>query len=229
MRLCGAIVLFASVCLLPGYQSNPVERFDTAGLPARPASFLEQQIIELIRYHQPGDMADAVAIQRKLARYYREKGDDVRAAAALRLAARAEEPVRESVPKPIQDPVSTPRPTTSTIVPAFTGNYFGSEGRMLHTWEFYASGTFLHTWMVSGAGTNVRHSERGAFALKGNVLELKLTSSAGGYTTPGVGGNSTLIGGSSETASEIRQLRVKLDASGVLLELDGIQMKPKRW
>ncbi len=56
---------------------NPVEEFDTSGLPAQPANFTEQLLqerenqiqVEIGRY-RPGDLAQAVRIQKALAGYY---------------------------------------------------------------------------------------------------------------------------------------------------------------
>lgn len=69
---------------------NSVEQFDTAGLPATPQSFLEQQIREAIATHRPGDYNQDVFIQSKLAEYYREHGDATRAHEAEARAALAQ-------------------------------------------------------------------------------------------------------------------------------------------
>jgi hypothetical protein len=116
-----------------------------------------------------------------------------------------------------------------TQASGLAGNYYGYDGRTLHTWEFHGDGTFLHTWIASGAGTRVRNSERGGFRVQGDSLELRLTSSATGFTTPGTGGNSTLVGGNAETASQIRHLKIQFDTAGKPAVLEGIQLKPKSW
>ena len=60
----------------------PVEIFDRSGLPTRPQTDTERQLMRRISAHKPGDMAGAAAIQRDLAAYYRGKGDDRRSRAA---------------------------------------------------------------------------------------------------------------------------------------------------
>lgn len=83
--LFGAYSLFA-------VQSRRAERFDTSGMPRRPTNFIEQQISEMIASHKWGDLQDAARIQRKLGRYYADKGDEQRATAAFLAAAAAEQP-----------------------------------------------------------------------------------------------------------------------------------------
>ena len=222
MRTIAAILLLTGASLY-GFQSSRMERFDTSGLPERASTFLEQQIFEMIGSHQPGDLTDAAAIQRKLSRYYSEKGDRIRAAAALRLAAEAENQSQQRTLSP--DATAPPLRAPSRL----SGNYYGSAGRTLHTWEFHADETFLHSWIVSGAGTNVRNSERGTFRLRGDTLEIILTSSATGFTTPGVGGQSTLAGGGSDGVAQTRHLSVQFDGAGNPTALDGIPIKPKSW
>ena len=215
------MALLLAACVVLFGQPAQVERFDVGGLPDRPTNFLEQQIFELLSSHRPGDLASAAAIQRKLGQYYQQSGDDARAAAAFRLAAAAAaEPVRQPEAKRAPD---------SPVRSALAGNYYGYEGRTLHTWDFHADGTFLHTWMISGSGTRVRNSERGVFRLQGDTLELKLGSSASGFSTPGIGADNTLIGGSAETATRIQRVKIRLDQTGKLVALDGIEVKPKSW
>ena len=232
MRMLAVVLLLAGASLSPGSQSSRVERFDTSGLPERATNFLEQQIFEMIGSHRPGDLTGATAIQRKLGRYYTEKGDQVRAAAALRLADEAEAPPQTRAPERKSQgnaPASHPAPPRDPAGSRFSGNYFGYEGRTLHTRDFHDDGTFLHTWIVSGAGTSVRNSERGWFRIHGETLEIALTSSASGFVTPGVGGRTTQAGGNAQTASQTRRLKVQMDQSGILFVLDGIPMKPKSW
>jgi hypothetical protein len=73
-------------------QSNPVEDFDISGLPSRPTNFMEQRLFDMIEHHRPGDVRDAAFVQRKLAEYYREKGDLARARVADERARAAERP-----------------------------------------------------------------------------------------------------------------------------------------
>lgn len=65
------------------------QTFDTAGLPATPQTFLEQQIRAAIAAYKPGDLFNAALIQDKLAEYYREHGDAARAREAEERAALA--------------------------------------------------------------------------------------------------------------------------------------------
>jgi hypothetical protein len=155
-------------------------------------------------------LAGAAANQPRLGRYYAERIDQIHTVAALGLA--------DEVQAPSRHPAGS----------RFSGNYYGREGRTLHTWEFHGDGTFLHSWIISGAGTSVRNSERGTFRLQGDTLEIALTSSASGFVTPGVGGRTTQAGGNAEPATQTRRLKVQLD-KGTLAVLDGIPMKPKTW
>lgn len=85
---------FASVATA----QKSVEQFDVAGLPARPTTFLEQQIAEMIRGYRRGDLASASQIQRKLASYYSQVGDTARARVALERADNAEHRTDRSAP-----------------------------------------------------------------------------------------------------------------------------------
>lgn len=226
------IVLIAvAVVALPAFQANRAEFFDTSGMPGQPTNFLEQQIFALIAAHTPGDLFDAAMIQRKLGKYYAGKGDERRSQAAFLRAADAENPPKPAPPKEEPTPAALPVQQTPPPTPAprspITGNYYGYEGRTLHTWEFYADGTFLHSWIVSGAGTSVRNSERGVYSLAGGTLELKIASAASAFATPGAGSRTTLVGGGSAQYSETRRVKVRFESGGVAL--DGIKLKPKSW
>ena len=220
-------------------QSRRIELFDTSGMPRRSTAFVEQQIFEAIATHKPGDFADAVRIQRKLGRYYADKGDQERATACFLAAADAQRAAEaktdgESAP-PFEARRSQPSEQSIDDRPAavaapssrLTGSYFGYHGRTLHTWDFRSDSTFLHTWIASGAGTSVRNSERGAYRLTGNVVELKIVSAAGGFVSPGVGGRSVAVGGGAEARPEVRRLKFEVSDSGVVL--DGVKLKPKSW
>ncbi|GEM_PF-5105411 len=112
---------------------------------------------------------------------------------------------------------------------SFNGRYFGSQGKILHTWDFNSDGSFLHTTIASGSGTHVRNSEKGRFHLTDGYIELSVTSAAGGYTTPGTGGRDTLVGGDHETKKEIRRLKIEILGANEGIVLDGIKMKVKSW
>lgn len=224
-------LLVMPAAALFAFQPNRAEFFDTSGMPRQPTNFLEQQIFARIAAHTAGDLGDAAMIQRKLGKYYADKGDERRSEAAFLRAANAENP-----PKPapaIGETAPTAPAVTETPAPAphqknpITGSYYGYEGRTLHTWEFHADGTFLHTWIASGAGTSVRSSERGAYSLSGETLELKIASAASAFATPGAGSRTTLLGGGAAESSEVRRVKVRLDSGGLML--DGMRLKPKSW
>jgi hypothetical protein len=218
-------------------QSRRAELFDTSGMPRRPTTFIEQQIFEMIATHKPGDSADAVRVQRELGRYYADRGDEERATACFLAAADAQRAVEDKTggetaaalevrrPQPPEEPIDDPRAAVPAPPSKLTGSYFGYDERTLHTWDFRSDSTFLHTWIASGAGTSVRNSERGAYRLTGNVVELKTISAAGGFVTPGVGGRSAAVGGGAEANQEVRRLKFEVSDSGVVL--DGVKLKPK--
>ena len=229
MRVFALLAMPAAALL--AFQPNRAEFFDTSGMPKQPTNFLEQQIFARIAAHIAGDLSDAAMIQRKLGKYYADKGDERRSEAAFLRAADAENPPKPA-PAIIETAPKAP-PRTETPAPAaypknpITGNYYGYEERTLHTWEFHADGTFLHTWIASGAGTSVRNSERGAYSLAGDTLELKIASAASAFATPGAGSRTTLLGGGAAQSAEIRRVKLRFDSGGVTL--DGVRLKPKSW
>ncbi|MGC9969451.1 MAG: hypothetical protein ABSE56_02555 [Bryobacteraceae bacterium] len=220
--------VFVAAALL-AFQSRRAEDFDTSGMPRRPTNFIEQQISEMIASRTWGDLEDAARIQRKLGRYYADRGDGRRSTAAFLAAAAAEQPAKKQADQalpPQAVPGQPPAPAPPTR-PSLTGNYFGYEGRTLHTWDFNINGTYLHTWIAAGAGASVRNSERGAFAVFGDELELRPASAAGGFVTPGAGGRSTVVGGGEDSGSPRRRLKFVRSENGILL--DGMKLKPKSW
>jgi hypothetical protein len=239
MRLCRSLILVAIAGFgLLAADLSRVESFDTSGMPRRPTMFLEQQILDLIGSHQAGDLADAARIQGKLGRYYAEKGDEKRSQAAFMLAAAAKDELEghtvstDEPPvsaKPVAAPAPEAVPSPDHHSAQLTGNYFGFEGRLLHTWEFNKNGTFLHTRITSGSGTSVRNSERGHFRLSGDTLELAIASAASGFATPSAGGKGALLGGSNESTAEVRKLRIEFLKVDKSIVLDGIKLKPKSW
>lgn len=72
----------ALVCGLAAAQSFRVEDFDIGGLPAKPQTATERELSRRISGHRSGDVDGAIQIQRSLAAYYREKGDEERMRAA---------------------------------------------------------------------------------------------------------------------------------------------------
>jgi hypothetical protein len=215
LSLFGAYALFA-------LQAPRPERFDTSGMPRRPTNFVEQQISEMIASHKWGDLQDAARIQRKLGRYYADRGDEQRATTAFLAAAAAERPgTDQTVPE--KGAAHVP----ATPAPELKGGYYGYAGKTLHIWEFNSDGTFLHTWIGSGAGASVRNSERGSFRVRGEELELNLSSAAAGFVTPGVGNRTTLAGGAQDKRTDVCRLKFVRSEDGIVL--DGLKLKPKGW
>jgi len=243
-RWSGRVLLFLTLttvmCCIMAADLSRIESFDTSGMPRRPTNFLEQQILDLIASHHRGDLADAARIQGKLGRYYAEKGDEERSRSAFLLGAAAKDALengnKETSQMPPQESTEiTPKEEArmsgerTSAASRFSGKYFGYEGRMLHTWEFDEDGTFLHTCITSGAGTNTRASEKGRFRLADSTLELKMSSAASGFTTPGVGGNRTNLGGNHEVSSETRKLDIQFLSGEKAIILGGVKLKPKSW
>lgn len=215
----------------PAFQAHSSEIFDTSGMPRRPTTFLEQQIFKSIASHPKGDLRDAARIQGKIGKYYADKGDEERARAAFLLASAAEETTEspERLRPAPEAPPSSKEPPSRPVASGFSGNYYGYEGRTLHTWEFADDGALLHTWIVSGAGTSVRNSERASFVVKGDTLELRVKSAAGGFVTPGVGGRSAISGGGAEAVSELRRMRLQILKAENAIVLDGVRLKRRSW
>ena len=81
-RVLFSVTLLCGLSVCAAAQPTAVEIFDRSGLPTRPQTDTERQLMRRISAHKPGDMAGAAAIQRDLAAYYRGKGDDRRSRAA---------------------------------------------------------------------------------------------------------------------------------------------------
>jgi len=80
-RFVFALLLPCWLCTFAAAQSVnvPVESFDRSGIPAKPQTQAERDLLRRMSSHRRGNVADAVDIQRKLADYYRAKGDLERA------------------------------------------------------------------------------------------------------------------------------------------------------
>ena len=268
MRYWSLLILYILIVCLPSafaWDQMP-ELFDLSGIPDPPASFTEQQILEMISGHKPGDLADAARIQQKLAAYYRDKRDlgrseaaEARARAAAGSLGKQEAPTscptassrvygnaaapecrtpgkyadggsRQEAARREQNTLSrVPETLAPSRKPAFSGRYYGYEGRTLHTWDFNPDGTFLHTSIAAGVGTSVRSSEKGTFRMLGQYLELALASGATGFTAPAVGGRGAVVGGAADRMAEVRRLRIEFQSPGQGILLDGISMKVKSW
>lgn len=236
------IIVFGILLLQTGWvvaQTAAFERFDTSGMPAQPTTFLEQQIWDAVKHHHAGDALDAMLIQRKLARYYQDKGDLARAQTASRLATAAEQSNTGGTPASGQASIadssatggtgqlqaeSAPRENIQTAPRgAFTGNYYAMVGGAMEKWDFSSNGGFTHTGAASGVGASVRNFERGTYEIAGGTLILHVANTENAYAT-----NRT-IGSSRDTAVVTRKSKVQLlgahGESGMVI--DGQHFSPR--
>ncbi|GEM_PF-4273407 len=252
-----ALIISLSLFLSPLYSNtNGLEQFDISGLPKQPTNFEEQQIFELLKGYHSGDKEGAETIQKKLYAYYNNKGDQKRAEEVnRRLQENRHEPAAISQPVPTSQPSKTnqstqkaetglspprkrgsrfPRDLDSRLrgndgtQSEFSGNFFGKNGNVLHTWDFNPDGTFYHTTIVGGSGTSVRNGERGTFQTSGSTMILRVQKTVSAYATPG-SGNTTLLGGNTEEKTETRQLSFKNLKKTKGIILNGLELKPKSW
>ncbi len=210
-------------------ESRACESFDTSGLPAVPADFLEQRLRSLLSGHRTGDRAGAGIIQSKLAQYYAQRGDQRRAGVSQN---RAESCARGAGPTPGEASTNAPAaavPPGRAAKAALVGGFYGKDGRTLHKWDFNEDGTFTHTVIAGGAGTSVRTGERGTFEVRGKTLLLTINRTATGYSTPGAGGRDTQLGAGVDDGREVRVLSLKLlgprGSKGVVL--DAVTLSPR--
>jgi hypothetical protein len=207
------------VLLLSGPAVAPadVEKFDLSGLSAHATTMPEQQIADLARAHQPGDVVGARVIQRKLAEFYTRVGDTPRARLALRRAGDTDAPAARTGARTIQAPADgaapTPRvPATAggaefRAAGAFTASFYRMTGPgTMDTWDFLSDGTFVHTWIARGAGTNARSSERGHYVVDGGYVELRPAKPTTSYATPTPVGHGTDVGSVTEGALAARRV-----------------------
>jgi len=204
-----------------------------SGLPGQDVGVAEQQILDSIHSHKPGDWTDAVRIQSKLGRYYSEIGDKVRANRAYRRAAAGDEPVLPTPPPVSAAPVPdapaflTQCPPPPVPKADFSGKYWAYQDGALHEWEFHKDRTFLHTWIANGPGTTVHNSETGTFRLNGQFLLLEVTSSTGGPVVPGASEQARQSVGEADRSSEFRRLRIRFLQEGIVI--GGVELRIKRW
>ena len=123
-------------------QTNP-ERFDVAGLPQAASSALEKEIFTLIRYHRRGDLRDATRIHLKLAEYYKEVGDKIRADDCTKLASEAWDAAEKGVRTSAGTGGTPPFEPTGTFRRNFA--YTDDTVGVSHRWEFFDDGTFAHS------------------------------------------------------------------------------------
>jgi len=251
------MVVAAALAAQPAGRASRVEDFDLTGLPAQSTTFAEQKLRDLVSGHRPGDRADAVRIQQKLAEYYRSKGDLRRATEAEDRARAVDtaikgaggaagtgsqsmqtEPAAASgvAPERGRTPAATPANKQAGPWDApppgrhsdFSGRFYGMEGRLMHTWDFYPDGTFLHRTIAGSAAST---SERGTFAVSGGVIDLYVTRQAASYSAPTVGGRGTAYGGGANDSAEHRRLKIGMRGPGGKdgIVLDGVELKVKSW
>lgn len=150
-------------------QTNP-ERFDVAGLPTAASSALEKEIFMLLRYHKRGDLRDATRIHLRLAEYYKEQGDKLRADDCTKLASEAWEAAEKGVRTtagtdgtPPFEPAGTFRQNV-----AYTDEALG----VSHRWEFFDDGTFAHSLSIPAGQTAAPPKELGWYTLIGGQIRL---------------------------------------------------------
>src|SRR5947199_5694582 len=119
MRYWSLLILYILIVCLPSASAwdQMPELFDLSGIPNPPASFTEQQILEMIAGHKPGDLADAARIQQKLAGYYRDKRDPGRSEAAQARARAASVSLAEQEAATLACPTSSSRVYGDVVAP----------------------------------------------------------------------------------------------------------------
>lgn len=249
MNIHGAVILLISLTLgsLVWAEDIDPEQFMQ---PARATNFAEQKLLARIKAHRHNDFADAAVIQRKLAQYYAERGDEpsallceqrARAAEQARASmARNPEKVRkasETLTQPVPSDASSANNSQKGLVSnpsGWSGRYFGMVNKTLHKWDFNPDGTFSHQIIASGSGTSVRNQEKGRFAITGTMLELTIEKHVTAYATPGLearGRQTAFLGGGKENTSETRRMKIEiLGANGEKgIVLDGMALKVRSW
>ena len=170
-------ILFALALAIPTIaqpQAPPrvsgVERFDTAGLPVSAASALEKEIFMLIRYHRRGDLRDATRIHLKLAEYYNERGERVRADDCTKMANEAWEAAEKGLK------VSAGTAGTPPFVPARTFRqnfaYADEELGASHRWEFFDDGTYVHSLTTPAGQITAPPKELGWYTVLDGQIRL---------------------------------------------------------
>jgi hypothetical protein len=170
-------LLFAAVLLMPVVahpqasprQTNP-ERFDVSGLPQTASSALEKEIFMLLRYHRRGDLRDAARIHLRLAEYYKEVGDKIRADDCTKLAGEAWEAAEKGIRTTAGTGGTPPFEPAGTFRRnfAFTDEAVG----VSHRWEFFDDGTFAHSLTVPPGQTAPPPKEIGWYTVLAGQIRL---------------------------------------------------------
>jgi hypothetical protein len=148
---------------------NP-ERFDVAGLPQAASSTLEKEIFTLLRYHRRGDLRDATRIHLKLAEYYKEVGDNLRAADCTKMA----EEAWEAADKGIRTTAGTAGTPPFDPAGAFRQNFAYSDESVgvSHRWEFFDDGTYAHSLTIPPGQTATPPKELGWYTVLAGQIRL---------------------------------------------------------
>jgi len=150
-------------------QSNP-ERFDVAGLPKTASSALEKEIFTLLRYHRRGDLKDATRIHLKLAEYYRDQGDKIRAEDCTKLANEAWEAAEKGVRTSAGTGGTPPFEPAGTFRRNFA--YSDEAVGVSHRWEFFDDGTFAHSLTTPPGQTAPPPKEVGFYTVLNGQIRL---------------------------------------------------------
>lgn len=148
--------------------ANP-ERFDTAGLPRAASSALEQEIFTLLRYHKRGDLRDATRIHLKLAEYYKEMGDKIRADDCTKMASEAWEAAEKGLRTTAGTPGTPPFEPAGAFLKTFAGT---DELGVVHRWEFFDDGTFAHSVTGAAAVQGESPTELGWYSVSPGQVRL---------------------------------------------------------
>jgi hypothetical protein len=153
----------------PARPANP-ERFDVSGLPPKASSTLEQEIFTLLRYHRRGDLRDATRIHLKLAEYYNEVGDKVKADDCTKMASEAWEAAEKGVRVSAGTPGTPPFEPVGTFRQNFA--YADTELGATHRWEFFEDGTYQHSLTTPAGQSTPPPKELGFYTLVNGQVRL---------------------------------------------------------
>lgn len=149
--------------------ANP-ERFDVSGLPDKAVGALEQEIFTLIRYHRRGDLRDAARIHLKLAEYYKEVGDKIRADDCTKMASEAWEAAEKGLVVSAGTGGKPPFELMGTFRQNFA--YVDEELQSSHRWEFFEDGTYRHSLPTPAGQVAPPPKELGFYSVQGTTIRL---------------------------------------------------------
>lgn len=188
-----------------GPRATHPEKFDVSGLPAKASSTLEQEIFTLLRYHRRGDLRDAARIHLKLAEYYKEIGDKVKADDCTKMASEAWEAAESGVKVTAGSPGKPPFEPERTFKQNFA--YTDPDLGTTHRWEFYDDGTYSHSLPAPAGSSTPPPKELGWYQLLDGQIRLWQVNPALDRTIPfvliGDGGK----GGATMEGTKMRAVR----------------------